>query len=101
MPDVTGLDKQFDYLIPHELSAHIGVGTLALKARRRKIVSGREELVDAAGTVEIVDDGEAWVRVHGESWRARDAAGAQLVPGDGVRVRAIEGLTLIVDRINH
>lgn len=76
----------------------IGVGTFAMKARRRKVVSGREELVDAAGTVEIVDDGEAWVRVHGESWRARDAGGAQLVPGDGVRVRAIEGLTLIVER---
>ena len=41
---------------------------------------------------------EAWVRVHGESWRARDAGGAQLAPGDGVRVRAIEGLTLIVER---
>lgn len=28
MPDVTGLDKQFDYLIPPELSAHVCVGTL-------------------------------------------------------------------------
>ena len=28
VPDVTGLDKQFDYLIPHELSPHVGVGTL-------------------------------------------------------------------------
>jgi membrane-bound serine protease (ClpP class) len=76
----------------------IGVGTFALKARRRKVVSGREELVDAAGTVEFVDDGEAWVRVHGESWHARQVDGAPLAPGDGVRVRAIEGLTLIVER---
>ena len=28
VPDVTGLDKQFDYLIPFELSAHVRVGTL-------------------------------------------------------------------------
>ena len=28
VPDVTGLDKQFDYLIPLELSAHVRVGTL-------------------------------------------------------------------------
>jgi membrane-bound serine protease (ClpP class) len=78
-----------------------GVGTFALKARRRKIVSGREELVDAAGTVEIVDDGEAWVRVHGESWRARDAGGAPLAPGDRISVRAVDGLTLVVDRVNR
>lgn len=28
VPDVTGLDKQFDYLIPPELSANVAVGTL-------------------------------------------------------------------------
>ena len=79
----------------------IGVGTFAMKARRRKIVSGREELVDAAGTVEIVDDGEAWVRVHGESWRARDADGTELAPGDRIKVRSVDGLTLVVERLNH
>ena len=79
----------------------IGVGTFALKARRRKIVSGREELVDAAGTVEVVDDGEAWVRVHGESWRARDASGAPLALGDRIKVCSVDGLTLIVERFNQ
>jgi primosomal protein N' (replication factor Y) len=28
VPDVTGLDKQFDYLIPSDLSAHVRVGTI-------------------------------------------------------------------------
>jgi len=78
----------------------IGVGTLAMKARGRKIVSGREELVDAAGTVETVDGGEAWVRVYGESWRARDAGGAPLAPGERIKVRSVDGLTLIVERFN-
>jgi len=27
LPDVTGLDKQFDYLVPDELSGEVGVGT--------------------------------------------------------------------------
>mgnify|MGYP001826329153 FL=1 len=28
VPDVTGLDKQFDYLVPPDLSARVGVGTI-------------------------------------------------------------------------
>ncbi len=28
VPDVTGLDKQFDYLVPDDLSTHISVGTI-------------------------------------------------------------------------
>ena len=28
VPDVTGLDKRFDYLIPHDLSARVRVGTI-------------------------------------------------------------------------
>jgi membrane-bound serine protease (ClpP class) len=79
----------------------IGVGTFAVKAQRRKVVSGREELVEAPGTVEVVADGEVWVRVHGESWRARDAGGAPLAPGDRISVRAVDGLTLVVDRVNR
>jgi membrane protein implicated in regulation of membrane protease activity len=44
---------------------------------------------------------EAWVRVHGESWRARDAGGAPLASGDRIKVRSVDGLTLIVERFNH
>jgi membrane-bound serine protease (ClpP class) len=99
--DVPGLGLSPALLVAMALTSAasiVGVGTFALKARRRRIVSGREELVDAAGTVEHVDDGEAWVRVHGESWRARLADGAALAPGEPVRVRSVEGLTLVVER---
>jgi membrane-bound serine protease (ClpP class) len=70
-------------------------GGMALKARRRPVVSGTEELVGAAGVVGEVADGEAWAQVHGERWRVR--AGTPLAPGQPVRVRAVHGLVLEVD----
>jgi len=71
------------------------VVTLALKARRRPVVSGREELVGAVG--EVVEDfaGEGWARVHSENWRATSAA--PLKQGQKVRVTAMRGLTLEVE----
>ncbi len=57
--------------------------------------------MDAAGTVEVVEGGEVWVRVHGESWRARDAGSAPLAPGDRIKVRSVDGLTLIVERFTN
>jgi membrane-bound serine protease (ClpP class) len=67
------------------------VGML-LRARRRPVVSGREELVGAAG--EALEDlqGEGWARVHGERWRVRCVT--PLRAGDRLRVTAIHGLVL-------
>lgn len=69
------------------------VGT-AVKARRRPVVSGREELVGSAG--EALEDCErdGWARVHGETWHIRTAA--PLKRGQRVRVSAIDGLLLDV-----
>ncbi len=67
------------------------VGML-LRARRRPVVSGREELVGAEG--EALEDlqGEGWARVHGERWRVRCAM--PLRAGERLRVTAIHGLIL-------
>jgi membrane-bound serine protease (ClpP class) len=67
---------------------------MALKARHRPIVSGREELIGAEGEIleDILDEGT--IRVHGELWSARSAQ--RLVRGQKVRVVAMEGLVLIV-----
>ncbi len=70
----------------------IFVGGMAIRSRRRDVVSGREELIGAIG--EVVD-ADGWVRLHGETWRAK--SNTPLVPGQRVRVRVIEGLTLTVD----
>jgi membrane-bound serine protease (ClpP class) len=76
--------------------AIIVVGGLVLKARRRPIVSGREGLLGAAGTVLAVDGNETWAQVDGARWRVR--ADRVLAPGDRVRVTAVDGLTLVVGK---
>ncbi|MEO8187540.1 MAG: nodulation protein NfeD [Burkholderiaceae bacterium] len=71
-------------------------GAFALKSRRRPVVSGREQMLGAPGTVFAVDPGTAWAEVHGERWRVRSSA--PLAPGDRVRVARVEGLTLDVTK---
>ena len=71
------------------------VGGMALRSRRTRVVSGREEMVGAVGEV-IGEDG--WVYVHGERWRAQ--SGTPMKPGQKVRVAAIHGLTLSVEPID-
>jgi membrane-bound serine protease (ClpP class) len=39
-------------------------------------------------------EGEAWARVHGETWRVRSRA--PLAPGSKVRVTGVDGLVLEV-----
>ncbi|MBE0621833.1 MAG: nodulation protein NfeD [Burkholderiales bacterium] len=66
----------------------------ALKARFRPVVSGREELVGAAGVVLEDFEREGWARVHSENWRVR--AAMPLKTGQRVRVAAIHDLLLDV-----
>jgi membrane-bound serine protease (ClpP class) len=68
------------------------LGGMALRARRARVVSGREEMIGACGEV---FDAEGWASVHGERWRVRSTT--PLAPGQKVRVTAIDGLTLTVE----
>jgi membrane-bound serine protease (ClpP class) len=72
---------------------------MMLKARRRPVVSGREELIGSTG--ELLEDcaPEAWARIHGETWRVR--SGAALKSGQRVRVTAMNGLLLDVVPETH
>jgi membrane-bound serine protease (ClpP class) len=70
------------------------VGTIAARARGRRVTTGSEELVGLAGVVTALDGPEAWVRVHSELWRARSRE--PLREGARVRVTAVDGLTLQV-----
>ena len=72
------------------------IAGMLLRSRRRPVVSGREELVGAAG--EALEDlqVEGWARVHGERWRVR--SGAPLRAGERLRVTAVRGLVLEVER---
>ncbi|MDO8373684.1 MAG: nodulation protein NfeD [Polaromonas sp.] len=69
-------------------------GGMALRARRRPVVSGQEEMVGATAQVLAVGEDGAWALVHGERWKVQ---GPQtLRPGQRVRVVAVNGLTLEV-----
>ena len=76
----------------------IVISSFAARSLRRPVVSGSEEMLGALGVVErATDDGDWWIAVHGEHWRARSAEA--LAPGGRVRVAGIDGLTLMVTPI--
>lgn len=68
---------------------------LAVTAYRRKVVSGREDMIGAHGTVLNWSGGKGHVFVHGERWQA--LAGAPLKKGQRVRITDLDSLTLTVE----
>jgi membrane-bound serine protease (ClpP class) len=79
-------------------SGLLSMGALgfALRARRRRVVTGAEAMIGATGRVVSWDDGSGRIRVQGEIWTAQAARG--FAPGDSVRVVRRDGLRLIVER---
>jgi membrane-bound serine protease (ClpP class) len=70
------------------------VARLALKSRRRPVVSGREALIGSIGEVMEPAAGGPWARVQGERWRVRSST--PLHAGQAVRVTGIKDLELEV-----
>jgi membrane-bound serine protease (ClpP class) len=71
------------------------VGVMAFKARRRPVVSGKEEMVGSLGEVLGDFDGhDGWARVHGELWRIK--CPTPLSNGQRVKVERMDGLVLEV-----
>jgi membrane-bound serine protease (ClpP class) len=68
---------------------------LSLRARRKAVVSGREQMIGSGARVLDWSGGEGRVHAHGEIWHAR--ARQPLAPGEEVRVVALEGLVLTVE----
>jgi len=68
---------------------------MALRNRRRPVLTGREYLIGASA--EALEDfsAEGWARVQGETWRVRSAAPVRR--GQRLRVRSIDGLVLTVE----
>ncbi|WP_156917569.1 NfeD family protein [Salinarimonas rosea] len=69
----------------------------AVRALRRRPASGDEALVDERARVLHWEAFAGEVEIHGERWRA--VADEPLAPGEPVRVRARDGLTLSVARL--
>ena len=68
---------------------------LAIKARKRPVVTGSEQLLGSTGQILDVTADDAWMRVHSESWRVR--SDSPLHPGQRVRVTGRDGLVLQVE----
>jgi membrane-bound serine protease (ClpP class) len=75
------------------------VAAIALRARRRPVVTGSEEMIGSVG--EMLDDAQTdgWARIHSESWRVHSAL--PLKRGQRVHVTARDGLVLIVAPLNE
>jgi membrane-bound serine protease (ClpP class) len=72
--------------------------TIALKARRNKVVTGEQGLVGETGVAQTALSPQGKVFVHGELW---DAVAASPLPiGQLVVVRRVDGLTLEVEPIS-
>lgn len=68
----------------------------ALRARRRRIVSGKEEMIGAGGTVLDWQEGKGHVLAHGERWSA--IGHGSLGAGQAIQVTGLSGLTLEVEQ---
>ncbi len=66
-----------------------------LRAYRRPVVSGVAQLVGAEARVLDWSGGDGHVWAGGERWQA--SAERDLAAGDPVRVRRVDGLTLVVE----
>ena len=70
------------------------VSGVALKARRRPVVSGSEALIGSVGVVQDDLEHEGWARVRSEQWRV--VSPVPLKAGQSVRVVDRDGLVLKV-----
>jgi membrane-bound serine protease (ClpP class) len=85
-------------ILPVTLALGLMFGLLArlvVVAQRRAAVTGREGMIGQLGTAQAEDR----VFVHGEYWNARSAE--KLNRGERVRVTAVNGLVLTVERLSE
>lgn len=69
----------------------------ALRAQRRRVTTGREDMVGRVARVRRALDPEGQVFVEGEIWQARSLSGPVAV-GEDVVIKRVEGLHLLVER---
>jgi len=97
--DILGYGVPWTVIVPVALASALFiffVAGMAMKARRRPVVSGREELIGSSGEVlEDFDGKDGWARVHGETWRIR--CKQPLARGQKIRVVRMDGLIFDVE----
>ena len=95
--DVPGFAVSRPLIGAFALASSLGLMALigaAMKARQRPVVTGREQLIGAAGTALLDFENRGNVFVHSESWSA--VTTTPLREGQTIVVTGIDGLTLEV-----
>ncbi len=72
----------------------LGIIAVAMRARQRPVVAGREQLIGATGTASRDFEQQGSIFVHGERWSA--VTMSPLRAGQAVVITGIDGLTLKV-----
>ena len=96
--DLPGFGLPLSFLvITASLSAVMlfAIGTFAVRARRRRVVSGYEHMIGASGTITRCTANTWHALVQGEVWQVRSTQA--LAPGQEIRVVGVDGLTLEVE----
>lgn len=66
---------------------------------RYRVHGGAEGMIGERATVLEACDPDGLVRVHGEVWKATVEGGEPLAEGERATVRSVEGLRVIVERL--
>ncbi len=74
-----------------------GLAWIAIRARRGKVLTGPQAMVGAVAIIRSPLSPTGQVEIRGELWQAKFVSPATLPVGSEVRVRAVEGLTLLVE----
>lgn len=96
-PEAQGYGVSLPFVIALGVTSGLivfSIVAMAVKARKRQVVSGAEHIIGAPGVVLEDMQAQGWARVQGESWRV--VSTTPLARGQKVRVVAIRGLTLDV-----
>jgi membrane-bound serine protease (ClpP class) len=96
--DVPGYAIPLPLIISFSTAGGLAIGGIiwfAISSKRRKVVSGREDMIGTVATVMKDFDGRGTVHTHGERWQA--SCQVPLQQGQQVRVIAMHGLVLEVE----
>ncbi len=100
--DIPGFALHLPIILAFAVSSgliFIFVFALALKSWRRPVVSGRESLVGAQARAMDDFEGDGWVRLQGESWKARSAVPVK--KGQSLKVTQVDNLLVHVEPTNE
>ena len=107
---VQGVQYSYSTLIDYTQVEAVGIGAIGVVGglyvrwilgplRKKRRMTGPESLVGKRGTVVARLSPVGEVRVEGVIWRARSTSG-EIPEGEPVEVKAVEGISLVVERAN-